>query len=164
MSKKIKIELRDLPEGLTEAEINTANSYRAIVNSDKRNVFLEKLFREFGPMTEADAAARLVGMGIYGWRIVFARLDESRGDKGGGVLRRAGTKISPSTGMPGCIWKYVPPENREERAVAVLEHWQDRLARDQKISIKIQKRIEKAQQRLEEVGRRINVGNFTVVI
>jgi hypothetical protein len=66
--------------------------------------------------------------------------------------------------MPGCIWKYVPPENRKERAIAVLEHWQDRLARDQKISIKIQKRIEKAQQRLEEVGRRINVGNFTVVI
>jgi hypothetical protein len=66
--------------------------------------------------------------------------------------------------LPGCIWKYVPPENREERALAVFEHWQDRRERDYKISLKIQKRLEKDSQRLEEIGRSINVGNFNVAI
>jgi hypothetical protein len=68
---------------------------------------------------------------------------------------------SKSTGYDGCIWGFVPPENKIERAQAMLEHWQDSLARDLEIKERIDPRIEEARQRIPEVERDLIAASFS---
>lgn len=153
-SKPYVPEFRHLSPFLTMGERAKALAFRerAQPEYDYQHRFIEQFFRDYGPMTEADAVATLNRIGVEGYDngCMAARMDECRGDRGGGSLRKVGLEVSWSTGCVGALWAYVPEDCKRDRAEANRDFWRDRRARDLKIKARIDSRIARAEKRIAE--------------